>query len=110
MKNEKQECPICRKLVTITYRPSMRHKGPNLCSTCNRRRVKEENDLNEKQKVVLWYFKKAMVLTNFVSIAMEVEEGYESAPIDVLHAYEGLSELEFLEVVNKATGYLLKTQ
>lgn len=108
MKNEKQDCPRCGKPVITLYRPFMEHKGPNLCSVCNRKRVKEENELTEEQKIVLWYFQNQMVLTNFISVALEVEEQYESVPKDVLDAYERLSNLEFLHVINKATNYLFK--
>ncbi|CAM4012568.1 Phage protein [Bacillus manliponensis] len=42
MKNSKQECPKCNKLVVTFYKPSWEHEGPYLCYWCNKRRIKEE--------------------------------------------------------------------
>ncbi|HDR4766744.1 TPA: hypothetical protein QCR57_006024 [Bacillus cereus] len=45
MKYDKQKCPKCSKPVKTLYRPSINHKGPNLCYWCNRKRVKKENEM-----------------------------------------------------------------
>ena len=43
----KVECPKCNRLVNTLFRPNIKHPGPNLCSICNRKRVKEEKMKNE---------------------------------------------------------------
>lgn len=48
MKNDKQDCPKCSKSVITLYKPSWEHKGPHLCYWCNRKRVKEEKEMNVK--------------------------------------------------------------
>lgn len=49
LKNTKQECPKCGKLVVTLYRPHIHHTGPNLCYWCNKKRVKEEKMKTNKE-------------------------------------------------------------
>lgn len=48
LKYDNQECPKCGRTCKTLYRPNWEHPGPNLCYWCNKKRVKEEKNKNNK--------------------------------------------------------------
>lgn len=72
--------------------------------------VKKLKELNESEKIVYNYILKSVNDdgSNLVTILMEIEEFYSTIEESVLDAFEVVSEIEMVNIINLVSSKILK--